>query len=92
MIPLLVETGQAAAFDLVVVVDVPAEVQTQRLIERDGLTPAEAAARLAAQAGRAHRLAAADAVIDNSGDPVELRAAVDRFWEEQVLPRLADLG
>lgn len=92
MIPLLVETGQAAAFDLVVVVDVPAEVQTQRLIERDGLTPAEAAARLAAQAGRAQRLAAADAVIDNSGDPVELRAAVDRFWEEQVLPRLADLG
>lgn len=92
MIPLLVETGQAGAFDLVVVVDVPAGLQTLRLIERDGLTRAEADARLAAQAGRAQRLAAADVVIDNSGDPAELRAAVDRFWDEQVLTRLAELG
>ncbi len=92
MIPLLVETGQADAFDLVVVVDVPTPVQTDRLIERDALSAAEAQARLAAQASREQRLAAADAVIDNSGDPEELRAAVDAFWAEQIVPRLAGRG
>jgi len=92
MIPLLVETGQTDAFDLVVVVDVPTHLQTQRLISRDGLDPAQAEARLAAQAARAQRLAAADVVIDNSGDPDELRAAVDRLWAEQVAPRLVSQG
>lgn len=92
MIPLLVETGQADAFDLVVVVDVPTHLQTQRLISRDGLNAAQAEARLAAQAARAQRLAAADVVIDNSGSPAALRAAVDAFWTEQILPRLAALS
>ncbi len=92
MIPLLVETGQTSSFDLVVVVDVPTPVQTDRLIERDALSTAEAQARLAAQASREQRLAAADAVIDNSGDPEELRAAVDSFWAEQIVPRLAEWG
>ena len=89
MIPLLVETGQADAFDLVVVVDVPAQLQVQRLMARDGLGQAEAEARLAAQADRTQRLAAAGAVIDNTGHPAELRAEVDRFWAQQVVPRLA---
>ncbi|PFG16951.1 dephospho-CoA kinase [Propionicimonas paludicola] len=92
MIPLLVETGQADTFDLVVVVDVPAQLQVQRLMARDGLSEAEAEARLAAQADRTQRLAAADAVIDNTGHPAELRDAVDRFWAAQVLPRLAERG
>jgi len=92
MIPLLVETGQAEAFDLVVVIDVPESVQSQRLMIRDGLSSTEADARLGAQAARAERLAAADVVIDNSGLPDELRAAVDRFWAAQVAPRLAALS
>lgn len=92
MIPLLVETGQADDFDLVVVVDVPEPVQVKRLISRDGLTAHEAEARLAAQAQRAERLAAAHTVIDNSQDPAQLRAEVDRFWAQQVVPRLAGFG
>lgn len=66
MVPLLVETGQQDAFDAVIVVDVPAEVQRARLIERDGLSVADADARIAAQAARADRLAAADVVIHNN--------------------------
>lgn len=92
MIPLLVETGQTEAFDLVVVVDAPEPVQVQRLMVRDGLSATEAGARLAAQAGRAERLAAAHAVIDNSQGPAQLRAEVDKFWTEQVAPRLARLS
>jgi dephospho-CoA kinase len=80
VIPLLVETGQAGRFDHVVVVDVDPAVQLARLRARDGFSPAEAAARVAAQASRELRLAAADVVIDNSGSPEDLAAAVDRLW------------
>lgn len=80
VIPLLVETGQAGRFDHVVVVDVDPAVQLARLQARDGFSAAEAAARVAAQASRERRLAAADVVIDNSGSPADLAAAVDRLW------------
>lgn len=80
VIPLLVETGQDGDFDIVVVVDVDPEVQLARLRQRDGFGPAEAAARVSAQASRERRLQAADAVIDNSGSPEDLAAAVDRLW------------
>ncbi len=89
MIPLLVETGQQGAFDLVVVVDVDPAVQLARLQARDGLTAAEAEARVRAQATRAERLAAADVVLGNNGTPADLAAEVERFWRGQVLPRLA---
>ncbi len=80
VIPLLVETGQQGAFDLVVVVDVDPDTQLRRVIARDGLTGEQAAARIAAQATREQRLAAADLVIDNSGSPAQLAAQVAAVW------------
>ena len=80
VIPLLVETGQLGSFDRVVVVDVDPEVQIERLARRNGLSRAEALARIGAQATRADRLAAADEVLDNSGTPEQLRSAVDDLW------------
>jgi dephospho-CoA kinase len=80
VIPLLVETGQADAFDLVVVVDVDERVQRDRLLARGGLDEHEADARIAAQASRAERLAVADVVLDNSGDRDELVRHVDGLW------------
>lgn len=80
VIPLLVETGQSAGFDLVVVVDVDPAVQLHRVMRRDGLDEAAAAARIAAQASREQRLAAADLVIDNSGSVAELAGRVDALW------------
>jgi dephospho-CoA kinase len=82
VIPLLVETGQQGAFDVVVVVDVDPEAQIDRLIGRNGFSRAQAEARLAAQAGRGQRLAAADRVIANAGTLAELRSAVDSLWRE----------
>lgn len=82
VIPLLVETGQAQDFDLCVVVDCDPERQLARIQTRNGLTPAEAAARLAAQATRAERLAVADVVVSNDGTLPELRAQVDALWAD----------
>lgn len=80
VIPLLVETGQQADYDLVVVVDLEAPIQRRRLRERDGLSGLEASARMAAQAPRDQRLAAADVVVDNSGEPAELVVQTDDLW------------
>lgn len=80
MIPLLVETGQQDSFDLVVVVDLPVELQLARLRQRDGLDPEAATARIAAQASRTDRLAVADVVIDNSATQDLLVPQVDRLW------------
>ena len=80
VIPLLVETGQESDFDLCVVVDVDHETQLSRLLARDGMTRAEAEARIGAQATREQRLAAADMVIDNSGSVTQLREQIDDLW------------
>lgn len=79
-IPLLVETGQADRFDVVVVVDVPEQVQIERLTRLRGMTIDEAKARIRAQASRDERLAVADVVLTNTGDLAELRAQVDELW------------
>ena len=80
VIPLLVETGQAEAFDLVVVVDVDRETQRGRLMRRNGLTAAEAGARIDAQATAEARRAIADIVIDNRGTRAELREQMPDLW------------
>ena len=82
VIPLLVETGQQGHFDQVVVVDVDPEEQLSRIVRRDGLSEAEAHARLRAQASREARLAAAHVVLRNNGTRDDLAAAVDRLWAE----------
>ena len=82
-IPLLAEGQRSAQFDLVIVVDVPAEVQVSRLAGR-GLPEDQARARIAAQATREQRLAIADIVIDNSGTLAELDRRVSEVWADLV--------
>jgi dephospho-CoA kinase len=76
VIPLLAETGRAGAYERVLVVDCPEEVQIKRLIARDKMTREQAQQMLAAQASREQRLTAADDVIVNTGTPDDLRAFV----------------
>jgi dephospho-CoA kinase len=80
-IPLLAEGQRASDFDVVVVVDVPAEVQVARLGAR-GMAEDQARARMAAQATREQRLAIADIVIDNSGSLEELDRRVGEVWSQ----------
>ena len=82
VIPLLVETGQQADFDLVVTVDVDHETQVERLMARNGYTRAEAESRIAAQASREDRRIAADVVLRNTGSVTQLRAQIDALWAE----------
>jgi dephospho-CoA kinase len=86
-VPLLVESGQAGSFDLVLVVETAVETRVARLVRR-GLTAEDARARIAAQATDAQRRAVADVVLHNDGDQADLAAQVDRFWVERVQPTL----
>jgi dephospho-CoA kinase len=86
VIPLLVETGQQRDFDRVVVVDADPETQLARLRSRDGLAEEEARTRLAAQASREDRRAAADVVLSNEGSVSGLRARIARLWAELTEP------
>jgi len=79
-IPLLVETGQADRFDVVLVVDTPVDVQLERLTSQRGMTEAEAKQRIASQASREDRLAVADLVVDNSGTLADLDRRIDEVW------------
>lgn len=83
-VPLLVENGLQEQYDVVVVVDVSPNVQVSRLTGRRGMSEDQARARMAAQAGRAERLAAADVVVDNSADLESLQARVDELWRGLV--------
>ena len=85
-VPLLVETGQAGSYDVVLVVEAPLESRVARLVAR-GLPEADARARIAAQATDEQRRAVADVVLDNSGTPEQLAAQVDRFWADRVAVR-----
>lgn len=76
-IPLLAETWpQYDWVDRVLVVDVSEDMQIERLTRRDDIDAPLARQMLAAQATRVERLALADDVIDNSGPPEALDAAV----------------
>lgn len=66
--PLLVEGGMTPGYHLVIVVDTPAEIRLQRLVEFRGMPEGDARARMSRQATDEARRAAADVVIDNSGD------------------------
>jgi dephospho-CoA kinase len=91
-IPLLVETGQGSAFHLVLVVDAPDDVRVQRMLEHRGMTAEAARSRMAAQASREERLAAADVVLDNSGTLEQLTWQVDELWDGRLAPFARNLA
>jgi dephospho-CoA kinase len=76
VIPLLAEGGRRDHVDRVLLVDVPEELQLERLVGRDRVTTEQARASLEAQATRAQRLGIADDVIRNTGPMDELRGKV----------------
>jgi dephospho-CoA kinase len=81
-VPLLAENRRAGDFGLVIVVDVPPELQLERLVGQRGMSPDQARARMAAQASRPQRLAVADLVIDNSGSLADLDHRVAEVWAD----------
>ncbi len=80
-IPLLVETGAAANFDLVITVEADLEIRKERLRKR-GMFISEIERRIATQASRADREALADFIIINDADEDQLLRAVENLWED----------
>jgi dephospho-CoA kinase len=84
-LPLLVESQTwRDRVDTVWVVDCEPETQIQRVMHRNGWQRAQVEAVLAAQATRADRMAAANAVVVNSAHTTfaDLRQQVMRLWEQ----------
>ncbi len=91
-IPLLVESGMAPLFPLVVVVHADVEVRVRRLVEQRGMTEADARARIAAQANDEQRRAVADIWLDNSGSPEALVERARDVWNNRILPFARNLN
>lgn len=80
--PLLIEMGGHERVDVVVVVDVPVDIQVERIVANRDLSETDARARIAAQASREERAGVADIVVDNTGPRSELAQRVGDVWDE----------
>jgi dephospho-CoA kinase len=85
-IPLLVENDLGAGFHLVLVVEAPAQDRVRRLVADRGMSEDDAWARIRSQADDDARRAAADVVLDNTGAPDDISAAVERAWRDRIVP------
>ena len=90
-VPLLVETGLAGEYDVVVTVQASVAARLDRVLEARGMSDGDARARIAAQASDEERAAIAWWVIVNEGTLDELRAEVARLWAA-LLVRSGGLG
>ena len=84
VIPLLTEGKRRDHVDRVLLVDVPEELQIQRLVSRDGVSQEQAQASLNAQATRSERLAMADDIVRNTGRPEDLRENIEALHERYL--------
>jgi dephospho-CoA kinase len=75
--PLLVESGQTAICQRVLVVDVPEDIQLERTMSRDSNSAEQVKAIMATQAARADRIAKADDILVNDSDLASLQKQVD---------------
>ncbi len=80
-IPLLLETGGEGRVDVVIVVQRPARVQRERVLQRPGMTPEKLEQMLSRQMPDAEKRARADFVVDTGGTLAETDAQVDNIVE-----------
>jgi dephospho-CoA kinase len=78
-IPLLFETGGEAAFDKVIVVSAPADVQRTRVLARTGMSEAKLDAILSRQLPDAEKRKRADFIVDTGTDLSTTEAEVRRI-------------
>ena len=81
-VPLLAEArgSRPLRFDAVVVVDAPAAMRIERLVQHRGMSRQEAERRVGAQASDADRLALADHVVDATGTLEDTLRSADQVW------------
>jgi dephospho-CoA kinase len=81
-IPLLFESRGAGAFETVLLVYAPEDVQLERLVRLRSMPEAQARARIAAQMPIEDKRRLASHVIENTGSLDDLREQVERVWAE----------
>lgn len=85
-VPLLIEANLPYDFDLVVIAMAPEAVRLERLVTLRGMAPAEAQARIDAQATDEQRRERADVLIDTGGSLEHTYEQVDALWELKIKP------
>jgi dephospho-CoA kinase len=85
-VPLLVETGLAPSYHIVLVVTASEPVRIVRLARGRSMTEAEVRARIAAQASDAQRAAVADVLLPNDGTRDVLWRRIDELWRDRLVP------
>ena len=81
-IPLLFEVGLEKDFDRVILVDAPDDVRLSRLVQRRGLSAADARRMMEAQMPASAKRSRAHIIIENDQDLKALRRAVERVWND----------
>ena len=84
VVPLYLESGRGYEADRILVIDVPTDLQRERLAKRDHTSPEQIEQILKSQATREERLSAADDVIDNTASPESLAARVAELHQQYL--------
>ena len=84
VVPLLLETNFQSLVDRILVVDCPAEIQIDRLLERDNIDSELAHKMLSQQLSNPERLAKAHDIIDNQQDKLALESQVDKLHQHYL--------
>ena len=81
---LIFEAGAEHQLDTVAVVEAPLPVRIRRVCERDGVSHEDVTARMANQADPSILRERADIVLENDGDPEQLRRKVERLYRDMT--------
>ncbi len=82
--PLIVESGQKALCQRLLVIDVPTEIQIERTMARDSNDRSQVERIIASQARREDRIAQADDVICNDSGLEALHKAIDHHHQRYL--------
>ncbi|MFT2098751.1 dephospho-CoA kinase [Marinomonas sp. 2405UD66-6] len=74
--PLLFETKQNSSCKFVIAIDVPADIQIQRVMSRDNVNRDNAEKIMATQLSNAERIKRADLILENAGSISDMNAKV----------------
>ena len=81
-VPLLIEANLQHFFHKVLLVYIPAEMQIQRLMDRDLISREMAVKMLSSQLPIEEKRSYADFIVDNSGSLEETRRQVEEVWRK----------
>ena len=86
-VPLLFEKKLARYFDATFLIAADRKIQLKRVMERDGLAPAQARRRIALQLPQKTKQGLADVVVVNNGSKQEFKSALRNYYKAFELIR-----